>query len=264
MQQDERLNGVETRGEADPLVMVLPRLAVLAEGRHALRQRLVVGHEGARVAHRPEILARVEAERASRARRARGEAVAPGPMGLAGILDHGQIVPRGEVGQPAHVDHLPVEMDGKDRPRAAGQRRLHRREIDPVVRLGDVDEDRLQARLHDRFGRGDERHRREHDLRPRFEVQGHEPEAESVGAARDADAPRRPAGVRERRSKSAIAGPLANALESMRSANEAIIRSRSGSCDGERSRNGTFPTWGLADCWVVTWETSSGLQNHDG
>src|SRR5215207_2574536 len=87
LEQDDRLDGVEPGGVADVLMVVLVRLAVDTKRQRMLGQRLVVGHERARVSHRAEVLSRVKAEgcRSSHARG--GRAVAASPVRLARVLD---------------------------------------------------------------------------------------------------------------------------------------------------------------------------------
>ena len=67
----ERLNGVEPRGPADLVVVVLPALPVLAKRAHTRRERRVVGHERPGITHRPEVLPGIEAEAAAIRRGAR-------------------------------------------------------------------------------------------------------------------------------------------------------------------------------------------------
>ena len=90
--------------------MVLPPLSVLAERANRLGEARVVRGERAGVAHRSEILRRVEAERAREPGGAGAEAVALGPVRLAGILDDREPGLVGERPQRPHVGHLPVEV----------------------------------------------------------------------------------------------------------------------------------------------------------
>ena len=58
--QDRRLHAVEPAVDALDLMLVLDQPAMARQHGHVLGERAVVGDDGAGVAHRAEILARIE------------------------------------------------------------------------------------------------------------------------------------------------------------------------------------------------------------
>jgi hypothetical protein len=141
------LERVEPRGEAFEVVPVLRALSVLPERAHILGQLGVVRHERAGIAHGTEVLRRVEAERRRPSSRARPDAVPPGAVRLACVLDDREAARRGERIEGDDVRHLSVEMHRHDRPRPPRNRGLRRSHVDVVVLLRDVDHDGARAGL---------------------------------------------------------------------------------------------------------------------
>src|SRR6185312_12511059 len=91
VRQNQRLDRVEPRGVADALVQVALALPVLAQAARAGGDGRVVRDERSCVAHRAEVLARVEAERRCAADGAGAKTSAPRTVRLAGVFDDRQI-----------------------------------------------------------------------------------------------------------------------------------------------------------------------------
>src|SRR6478672_11425475 len=97
-QQNDRLNRVEARGPPFALVSVFRGLAVFAEGAENRGEVFVARDDRSGVAHRPEVLRGIEAERCGESPSACAASVAPCAVRLRGILDDGQVAARGNVG----------------------------------------------------------------------------------------------------------------------------------------------------------------------
>ena len=91
--QDRRLQAVEPAVDALDAVLMLHETAVTRQHGHALGQRAVVGDDGAGVAHRPQILARIERIGRGHAESADLPALVARQMRLRAILDHPEPVP---------------------------------------------------------------------------------------------------------------------------------------------------------------------------
>src|SRR5690606_13508731 len=87
-QQHRRLQGVEPAADADPRVAVARALAVHADLARRLRQRIVVGEEGAAVAVAAQRLAREEAGRTPGAQAAAAPSPVAGAETLRAVFDH--------------------------------------------------------------------------------------------------------------------------------------------------------------------------------
>ena len=74
------------------MMLVLHQAAVARQHGHVLGQRVVIGHDGAGIAHRAEILARIERIGRGRAEGADLPAFVAGQMRLRAILDHPELV----------------------------------------------------------------------------------------------------------------------------------------------------------------------------
>src|SRR5213079_1912974 len=85
---------------------------------------IAVRGERAPLAVGAEVLGGVEAEGGRLAEAADAPAAVARAVGLAGILDHGEVVTRGERQDGIEIGGPAVEMYGHDRPRARGDRRL--------------------------------------------------------------------------------------------------------------------------------------------
>ncbi len=167
------------------VVLVLPPLPVLAESEDRVGELVVVRHQCTRVAHCPEILPGIEAERRSAAARACAKSIARCAMGLAGVLDQR----RAERTQPFHVRQLTVEVDGKHESRSIREGGRSGVGVEVEVALADVRQYGHAAALRHRLEGRDERHGRDDDLVPHAQTACDEREPERVEAAGDANAP---------------------------------------------------------------------------
>ena len=109
-------------------------------------------------------------------------------MGLGRILEHREPVLLRERVDPHHVRDLPVEVDGYERTGSRANRRGEKRRIQAVVELGGVDGHRPQTRLRNRLEGREKRVRRDDHLVTRFELLGHQGNAQRVQAAGEPDA----------------------------------------------------------------------------
>src|SRR5262245_53211343 len=143
VREDDRLDRVEARSEADQLVVVLGALAVLTQRLDPSDELRIVGDERARVAEGAEVLPGIEAVRRGEPELARRRTVSRGAVGLARVLDDRDA----ELAEAAHVRHLPVEVHRHDEPRPRADRRASGFDLHVQIRLRDVDGNRLPAGL---------------------------------------------------------------------------------------------------------------------
>ena len=94
--EHDRLDRVEPSRVALEIMVILPPLPVFAERANRLGEARVARGERAGVAHRSEVLGRIEAERGRKPGGTGAEAVALGPVRLAGILDDREACPLGK------------------------------------------------------------------------------------------------------------------------------------------------------------------------
>ena len=128
---------------------------MLAQGTRLPGEGMVVRDERARVTKCSEVLCRVEAEGGRSSDLAGAQVIPLRTVRLAGILHEPQVVALGQVGEPAHIGHLAVQVHRQDAPSARAHRR-HRIGIEVVVALTHVDHDRTRTGLADGLERGDE------------------------------------------------------------------------------------------------------------
>ena len=168
-------------------MVVLLGLAVVAEHLDLFRQLLVVGHDGPGLAEGAQIFPRIEAEAAGNAHGAGLFTLVEGPVGLAGVLEDGDIVLLGDCQDRVHVGGLTEEMHGDDGP---GARRDGALELCGVHVAGvgvDVDKDGVGPCKGDGLGRGDEgRGHRDH-LVGLANAQGQQSQPDGVGSVAHAD-----------------------------------------------------------------------------
>ena len=117
---------------ADELVMILRLHAVHAQDVRALEKRRVLRHQRARIAERAEILRREKTGHAEIAERAHRPAAIVRAERLRRVLDHAQVVLRGEREDRVHVGGLAEEMhrDDRARPRGDAPRRVAHVEVE--------------------------------------------------------------------------------------------------------------------------------------
>ena len=166
--KDRALDAVHAAVPAHHRVVVFAGLAVVPEHADLRGQFRVIGGDRAGLAEGAEVLAGIEAEAAGHTEGAGFAALVEGAVRLAGILDHRQAVPPGDLQDRVHVGRLPEKMDRED---GLGPRRdglLDQVGVHGVGLLVDIDEDRLGPAVGDGLGGGHE-------------------------GARDGDRPRRPA-----------------------------------------------------------------------
>src|SRR3954447_17861861 len=99
-------------------------------------------------------------------------------------------------------------MDRDDCPGSVGQSCSHGTDIDVVVVVADIDDDRAAAALEHRFDGGCERERGHHDFVARLELARQQREPQAVEATADADAMSRAAVRSERRLELLDFGPV--------------------------------------------------------
>ena len=178
-------------------MVVLARLAAVAQPLHARGEPEVVGDDRAGIAQRAEVLGRIERQGASDPHRADRTAVAARQVCLRAVLDHRQAVALGDLQDRRHVGGLPVEMDGHDRDGAGRNRRGNRRRRQRQSIGIDIREHRPCAGHHDRQRGVGRRERAGHDLVAGADVERAQDEGERVGAGRHADRRRRARGLGE-------------------------------------------------------------------
>ena len=162
--KDGGLDGIESRVEADLVVMVLGLHAMDPQPSQGSAQEWVIGRHHPTIAEAAQVLGGVEAERGGLAEPAGPASLVGRTDRLGGILQHEQAVMPRDLVDRVHVGGLTVEMDRDDRTRLRRHGRLDLRRVDIVgVRL-DVDEHRPGAGPPDRAGRGEERVRRRDHL----------------------------------------------------------------------------------------------------
>src|SRR5579862_305175 len=209
--EPSRLDRIETAVIALDVVIILLRLAVIANHLHPLGHFFIVGDCGARFSARSKILARVETERR---RSAHGAGLFPGAflarkilcaMRLAGIFDHHQAVLFGQSENRIHVGGLAIEVNWNycrnDAPGSLldqlAQTRVKRAPVFQVLPqtfrihgvglIIDVHERDMRSHLGDGFGGCDKGVRyRDHDL-IWLDVGRHECESQCIGSAVYAD-----------------------------------------------------------------------------
>ena len=116
--------------------------------------------------------------------------------------------------------------------------------IEAVVALRDVDDDGNAAGLRDRLERRDERRGGNHDLGARLDADRHEPEAQRVEPAGDADAMVDAAVGGKGLLELGEARPFVKAPLRRSCAMSSSSAGSSGRCIGAKSRNGTAgPAW---------------------
>ncbi len=174
--QHRGLKRVEAPVPRQVLVVVLGPLAIVAHHPHLLGQLPVIRRERAGVAVSSQVLARIEAEGAKRPDGPGAAPLVPGAVGLAGVLDHRQAVPGGDLEDRVHVGRLAVQVDGHDRPGAWRDGRFDQSRIDVVRARVDVDPDGRRAGERNCARAGDERSRRRDHLVARADV--HRPHAQ--------------------------------------------------------------------------------------
>ncbi len=190
---DRGLHFVEPRIDARLLMPIPIGLAAVSQPLDARRERLIVGHDGAAVAERAEILRRIEAERSRDADCADRTPGSGREMRLTAILDDGKRVPGCDPLDRRHVGGLSVQMNGQNgaRPRRHGA--LDRVGIDRQPPGVDVGKHRASAGHHDREGGIGCRERCRDDLIAGPDAERAKDQGEGVGAVPDADRMRRPA-----------------------------------------------------------------------
>src|SRR5713101_2576605 len=118
--KESRLNGVQAPVIAFDIVIVLLRLAVIADHANLGSERFVIGRDCSRFSASAKVLARIKTECRGAADRASGQPAilfageVLRSVGLTGIFDHDEIEAVRKFKDGVHVGHLPVEMDGND------------------------------------------------------------------------------------------------------------------------------------------------------
>lgn len=142
----------------------------------------VIGGDQAALTAGGEILADVEAEGVHRADRAHGPAPVPGTVRLRGVLDHGDPVPGGDLGDPVQIGGQTVQVDHDDRLGPAGDRGLQRRGVQ-IERDGvDVHEHRYGHEMERSGGAADEAQGGHDDLVARLHTRGAQRDRQRRGA----------------------------------------------------------------------------------
>ena len=198
-QHDRALQRVHSPTHAHPRVHVAPALPVHADLAAGSGERVVAREDRPAITVAAERLAREEAGAADRAQVAAAPAPVSGAEALRRVLDHRQIVARGDRANGVHVGALAVEAHRHQRAGARRDGGLDQRRIDVAgVRL-DIDEHRHRAEQHDRLGRRREGERRRDDLVTGLKTDRHQADQKRLGAAGDGDAVGCAGGGRERR-----------------------------------------------------------------
>jgi hypothetical protein len=174
-------------------MVVLAPLTVFSERPSAFGERLVVGHESSRVAERPQVLRRIEAESPRGARGAGPVTIAGGTVRLAGVLDDRESVPERQPPDGGHVGELSVEMDRHDEAGSRSDNSACEVHIESVVSRGDVDWNRNSPGLRDGLPGSDEGLGRHQHLVAGLNLHGEQGEPERVETTARADAEVRPA-----------------------------------------------------------------------
>ena len=117
---------------------------------------IAVRGERAALAVGAQVLGGVEAEGGRLAEAAHAPAAVARAVGLAGILDDGQVVARGDRQDGVEIRRPAVEMHRHDRPRVRGDRGLDALGVEVGGARIDVHEQRARPDVGDGFGGGDE------------------------------------------------------------------------------------------------------------
>ena len=204
--QQSALHRVQPAVVTFHVVVVLLRLAVLANHFDLRRDCSVIGRHRAAFAERAEVLARIKAERGGMTHGAglhpavqlAGEVLRT--VRLAGIFNHLQPVLAGQPQDGIHVRHLTIQMDRDDRgdrplvpfaDETSGsiaaasllQELLQTLDGDVIGVLVDVNEFRNRSDLRDRLGRGDKGIGYRHDDIARCDAARHIGKAKGIGSA---------------------------------------------------------------------------------
>ncbi len=180
-QQQGRLQVVQAVAVAGHPVRVLVLLPVVAVQAHRRSGGGVVGGDGAAVAQRPEVLARVEAERGRVAQRSGRPALVGGAVRLTRVFYDCQAVSRGDLGERVHVHGLPIQVHGHDRGGTRRDRGPDGGGVHETITLEAVHEDRRGADVAHGLGSRDERVGRDDDLVAGLDPRGEQRELDRVG-----------------------------------------------------------------------------------
>ena len=101
-------------------------------------------------------------------------------MCLSAIFDHSQVVTLRDLHQRIHIDRMPVDVNGQNRPGACGQHTPDPCHVHRVVNGIDVDKDRRGAHLADRLERGSEGMGRRNDFIARTDSSGQQRQRKRV------------------------------------------------------------------------------------
>src|SRR6186997_1992382 len=104
--------------------MISGLLATVSKARHSLCYPRVIGHQSTAVAIGAQILGRIETEAADISQRAGAFAFVTGPMRLAGVFDHKQLMAVRDVHNRLHIGRLSVQMHRNNRARGSSNRLL--------------------------------------------------------------------------------------------------------------------------------------------
>src|SRR5439155_8601650 len=114
LEQNDRLDRVESCCVAHVFVVVLARLTVFAQRPCVCGKPVVIRHERARVSHRAEVLRGIEAVSSGASGVTGADPVPSSSVRLTRVLDYLQTVRLGDAGEVLHVGHLPVEVNRED------------------------------------------------------------------------------------------------------------------------------------------------------
>ena len=178
-------------------MLALCPLTEIAQPPNTSSQRVIIGADGSAVAEGAQVLRRIERERRRVTQRARPTTAVRSAVGLCAVLEHEQSPRPGDGVERIHVACLAVQVDGKNRRRALGDRRTDGLRIDQTRPLVDVAEHRSGPGVRDRERRSDERMPRNDHLVSRPDAVASEHELEGRGSRCDADAMRHAAVRRE-------------------------------------------------------------------
>ena len=150
--------------------------------------RVVIGHDGAGIAHRAEILARIERIGRGRAEGADLLAFIAGQMRLRAILHHPELVLVRDRHDRVHVRRLSVQMHGNDPDGAWRDRGLDRRRIDRERSAIGIAEHHGGAGVRNHRRSADPGMRRGDHLVTRLDLQRGHREIQRIGAVGAGDA----------------------------------------------------------------------------
>ena len=183
--QQSGLERIHAEVGADLAMEIFRLHAVHAEHAGALGERIVLRRDQAGITHAAEVLGREEARGAEITGRHRAASLPAGAHRLGGVLNHAELMGRGERLERIEIERLAKEVHRHDRAGTRADLPGGVREVDVEGVRVDVDPDRGRAEAGHGTCRSKEGEGRQEDLVPFADIERHEREQERVGTGGD-------------------------------------------------------------------------------